>query len=108
MSTLYWLGCTIQSMSYYRGPKLDVSNFQRESDGTITVKVCDSINREKLMNYKQVFLWLNCSQDVEWRKGSLNKVYGKSKANCNEMRAPFLSYLLLNYFFKGVSITCSS
>lgn len=38
VSTLYWLGCTIQSMSYYRGPKLDVSNFQRESDGTITVK----------------------------------------------------------------------
>ena len=58
MSTLYWLGCTIQSMSYYRGPKLDVSNFQRESDGAITVKVCDSINREKLMNYKQVFCGL--------------------------------------------------
>ena len=45
-------------MSYYRGPKLDVSNFQRESDGTITVKVCDSINREKLMNYKHVFCGL--------------------------------------------------
>ena len=26
-------------MSYYKGPRLDVSNFQRESDGTITVKV---------------------------------------------------------------------
>lgn len=38
VSTLYWLGCTIQGMSYYKGPRLDVSNFQRESDGTITVK----------------------------------------------------------------------
>lgn len=38
VSTLYWLGCTVQGMSYYRGPRLDVSNFQRESDGTITVK----------------------------------------------------------------------
>lgn len=38
VSTLYWLGCTVQGMSYYKGPRLDVSNFQRESDGTITVK----------------------------------------------------------------------
>ncbi|KAL9955018.1 hypothetical protein ACROYT_G042614 [Oculina patagonica] len=38
VSTLYWLGCTILGMAYYKGPKLDVSNFQRESDGTITVK----------------------------------------------------------------------
>ncbi|KAM7451397.1 Maguk P55 subfamily member [Porites harrisoni] len=38
VSTLYWLGCTVQGMSYYRGPRLNLSNFQRESDGTITVK----------------------------------------------------------------------
>lgn len=38
VSTLYWLGCTVQGMSYYKGPKLDINNFQRESDGTITVK----------------------------------------------------------------------
>ena len=45
VSTLYWLGCTVQGMSYYRGPRLNLSNFQRESDGTITVKVCTNMHR---------------------------------------------------------------
>lgn len=45
VSTLYWLGCTVQGMSYYRGPRLNLSNFQRESDGTITVKVCTKMHR---------------------------------------------------------------
>ena len=47
VSTLYWLGCTVQGMSYYRGPRLNLSNFQRESDGTITVKVCTNMHRRK-------------------------------------------------------------
>lgn len=38
VSTLYWLGCTVQGMSYYKGPRLDINNFKRESDGSITVK----------------------------------------------------------------------
>lgn len=43
-------------MSYYKGPKLDINNFQRESDGTITVKVCDSITRQNINSWSNVYL----------------------------------------------------
>ena len=46
-------------MSYYKGPRLDINNFQRESDGSITVKVsCMRSIMRKGLNCKQIYVLL--------------------------------------------------
>lgn len=39
ISTLYFLGCIVNTMSHYNGPKLDTSRLHRNPDGIIAVKV---------------------------------------------------------------------